>query len=314
MNPPAAHTLLDAPGALGQAMWHLVGSTPLVRLRRLAAEAGGATVLVKVERQNTGGSVKDRAVLAMILDAERRGIVRPGVTLVDATSGNTGISYAWIGAARGYKVRLFLPKNASPERKRILAAYGAEVVFTDPLEGTDGAIRLARAAAEADPSLVYLDQYSNDANWRAHYETTGPEILAQTDGRITHFVAGVGTSGTLVGTGRFLRERKPDVTIVEMQPICPIHGLEGLKHMPSSLVPRIYDPKVAHRLVHVETEEAQEIARRLAREEGIFTGPSGGANVLAALGVAREAGPGAVVVTILPDAGARYLLDDFWTG
>ena len=290
----------------GVAIWDLVGRTPLVRLRRIGA------ILVKIERQNAGGSGKDRAILRMILEAERSGRLKPGAMLVDATSGNTGISYAWIGAARGYRVRLYVPRTASEERKRILQAFGAEVILTDPLEGIDGAIRLVREAAAKDPALVHLDQYANEANWKAHFEGTGPEIWEQTGGRITHFVVGVGTSGTLVGVGRFLRAKAPRVEIVEVQPAGPFHGLEGWKHMPSSQVPEIYDPAVAHRLVHVETEEAQAVARRLAREEGIFTGPSGGGNVAVALEVAAAAGPDAVVVTVLPDAGARYLGDEFW--
>jgi cysteine synthase B len=291
-----------------------VGRTPLFRLRRLAeGSPPGVEIYAKGEHLNPGGSVKDRAARAMILDGERTGRLTPGKTILDATSGNTGIAYAMLGAALGYRVALCLPKNASLERKRILRAYGAEIIETDPLQATDGAQRKAKELAAADPEkYFYPDQYNNDANWRAHYETTAPEIWEQTGGRLTHFLAGLGTSGTFIGTARRLREISPDVQCVSMQPDSPLHGLEGMKHMATALVPGIYDPQVAHRTVEVGTEEAQETMRRLAREEGLFVGVSAGANVYAALRLAQTAPPGSVIVTVLCDSGSRYLSEDIW--
>jgi cysteine synthase B len=236
-----------------------------------------------------------------------------GLTIVDATSGNTGIAYSMIGAARGYPVKLFLPENASPERKLILRALGAELVLTDPLEGTDGAIRRVRQLVEAEPNrYFYPDQYSNDSNWRAHFDGTGPEILEQTGGRLTHFVAGLGTSGTFMGTGRFFRGAKPTVRLVSFQPDSPFHGLEGLKHMPSALVPRIYEPELADENLSVSTEAAHALVRRLAREEGLLVGISSGAALAASLEVAKRAGQG-VVVTVFPDGAEKYLSESFWT-
>src|SRR5690349_2129123 len=224
----------------------LIGRTPLVRLKQCERESPGVELYAKAEWQNPGGSVKDRAAARMIADGERSGRLRPGLTIVDATSGNTGIAYAMIGAAKGYKVKLFLPENASPERKLILRAFGAELVLTSPLEGTDGAIRgVRKLVAEHPDEYFYPDQYSNDSNWRAHFETTALEILEQTGGRITHFVAGLGTSGTFVGTARRLRQEKPSVRLISFQPDSPFHGLEGMKHIASAMVPKIYDPSVA---------------------------------------------------------------------
>src|SRR5947207_12034907 len=292
-----------------------IGNTPLLGLRRVAGELpAGVEIFVKAEHMNPGGSVKDRAALAMILEGERSGRLYPGKVILDATSGNTGIAYAMLGAARGYAVTLCLPANASEERKRILRIHGAEVIETDPLQGSDGAQTVAREMATRDGAkYFYPDQYNNDANWRAHYEGTGREILEQTEGRVTHFVAGLGTCGTFTGVGRKLKELNPTVRAVSMEPDSPIHGLEGLKHLPTSRMPGIFDPRLADETVEVATEEAQAMTRRLAREEGLFVGVSSGANVLAALSVARRLPPGSVVVTILCDGGERYFSERFWT-
>jgi len=285
-----------------------IGNTPLIRLR-----ADGVELYAKAEHLNPGGSVKDRAALAMILDGERSGRLTPGKTILDATSGNTGIAYAMIGAALGYPVTLCLPKNASVERKNTLRIFGAEIIETDPLEATDGAQRRAKALAAASPErYFYADQYNNDANWRAHFETTGVEIWEQTAGRITHFVSGLGSSGTFVGVARRLKEKNPAIRAVSMQPDLPLHGLEGMKHMGTAMVPGIYDRSLADGEVEVGTVEAQEMTRRLARQEGLMVGVSAGANVFAALRLARTLPAGSVVVTILCDAGSRYLADRFW--
>lgn len=294
-----------------------VGGTPLVRLGRVAGvQAGvpaGVEVHAKAEHLNPSGSVKDRAALAMVLDGLRSGALAPGRTILDATSGNTGIAYAMIGAALGYPVTVCLPSNASAERKRILRIYGCDIVETDPLSGTDGAQQEARRLLALHPDqYFYADQYNNAANWRAHYEHTGPEIWAQTEGRVTHFIAGLGTSGTFVGTARRLKALNAQVRCTSMQPDVPLHGIEGMKHMPTAIVPGIYDPTVADDEVVVDTLEAQDMTRRLAREEGLFVGVSAGANVLAAIQLARTLPAGSVVVTILCDAGSRYLSDDFW--
>jgi len=291
-----------------------VGNTPLLRLHRVAHGLPvGVEVYAKAEHLNPGGSVKDRAALAMILDGERSGRLTPDRIILDATSGNTGIAYAMIGAARGYRVALCLPKNASFERKRMLRIYGAELIETDPKLSFDGAQIRARELAATEPEkYFYPDQYNNDANWRAHYNTTAPEIWEQTGGRVTHFVAGIGTAGTLTGTVRKLREFNSRLRAVAMQPDSPLHGLEGMRHIETSLVPGIYDPTLADETVFVSTEDAQKMARRLAREEGLFVGISSGANVLAALRVARNSPPSSIVVTILCDDGGRYLSEEFW--
>jgi cysteine synthase B len=293
--------------------WELVGNTPLLRLRNITAHLSPRVELfVKAEWFNPGGSVKDRPALSMILDGERRGLLRPGKTILDATSGNTGIAYAWIGATRGYRVKLTLPQNASDERKRILRTYGAELVLTSPLEGSDGAIREARRLFEEDPNLYfYPDQYNNPANWRAHYETTAEEIWEQTEGRLTHFVAGLGTSGTFVGTGRRLKELSPGVQLFSLQPDSPFHGLEGLKHMPTAIVPGIYDSELADENLEISTEAAHRYARKLGKEEGLLVGVSSGAALAAALKVAEGIESG-VVVTIFPDGGDKYLSERFW--
>src|SRR5580693_7715070 len=283
----------------------LIGRTPLVRLRRFERETPGVELWAKAEWQNPGGSVKDRAAARMILDGEESGDLTPDRVIIDATSGNTGIAYAMVGAARGYRVKLCLPDNASPERKLILRAFGAELVLTDPLEGTDGAIREARRLKATDPDrYFYPDQYSNDANWRAHYDTTGPEIIEQTSGRLTHFVAGLGTSGTFMGAGRRLRQFNPSIRLISFQPDSPFHGLEGLKHMESAIVPGIYDPSVADEDLRVESERAYEMVRRLAREEGLLVGISSGAALAASLQVARRIGQG-VLVTVFPDGAEK---------
>lgn len=290
----------------------LIGRTPLVRLSRFERECPGVELYAKAEWQNPGGSVKDRAASRMIADGEASGRLRPGLTIVDATSGNTGIAYAMVGAARGYKVKLCLPENASPERKMILRAFGAELVLTSPLEGTDGSIREVRRMVAEHPELYfYPDQYSNDSNWRAHFDTTGPEIIEQTSGRITHFIAGLGTSGTFVGTSRALRQFNPAIKLISFQPDSPFHGLEGLKHMETAMVPKIYDDKLADEDLRVSTEAAHRAVRRLAREEGLLVGISAGAALVAALDVAKRLTSG-VVVTVFPDGAEKYLTENFW--
>ena len=297
---------------LGRSVLDLIGNTPLLTFKRVAARVEPVQVYAKAEWYNPGGSVKDRAALGMILDGERRGLLTPGKTIIDATSGNTGIAYAMIAAERGYRVKLALPQNASIERKESLIAYGAELVFTDPHEGTDGAQRYVKSLVESDPGkYFYPDQYNNDANWRAHYDTTAMEIWRQTEGRITHFVTGLGTSGTFMGVTRRLRELNPEIQCYSMQPDGPLHGLEGLKHMPTALVPGIYDPDLADGQVEVATEDAHQMVLRLAREEGFLVGVSSGANLVAALDVARRIKDG-VVVTIFCDSAAKYLSESFW--
>jgi cysteine synthase B len=291
----------------------LIGRTPLIRLRRFERETPGVELYAKAEWQNPGGSVKDRAASRMIADGEASGRLRPGQTIVDATSGNTGIAYAMIGAARDYKVKLYLPENASPERKLILRAFGAELVLTSPLEGTDGAIREVRRMVAAEPGrYFYPDQYSNESNWRAHFDSTAPEIIEQTGGRITHFVAGLGTSGTFIGTGRGLRRFNPSIKLFSFQPDSPFHGLEGLKHMASAMVPLIYDSTLADEELRVSTEAAYVMVRRLAQEEGLMVGVSSGAALAATLDVARRIREG-VLVTVFPDGAEKYLSEKFWT-
>ena len=288
----------------------LVGDTPLIRLRKIERDIPGVELYAKAEWKNPGGSVKDRPALRMIQEGIASGQLTPGKIILDATSGNTGIAYGMMGAAMGYGVTLCVPENVTPERKRILRAYGAEMVFTNPLEGSDGAIRTAQRMHEESPGkYFYADQYNNPFNWRSHYDTTAPEILRQTGGRLTHFVAGLGTSGTFVGAGRRLREVNDRIVLVSVQPDSPLHGLEGLKHMESAIVPGIYDPALADEDVRVGTEEAYEMTRRLAHEEGLLVGISSGANLAGALKVAREQ---AIVVVVLCDGGERYLSERFW--
>jgi cysteine synthase B len=288
----------------------LVGDTPLIRLRRIERDLPNVELYAKAEWQNPGGSVKDRPALRMIQEGIASGQLVEGKIILDATSGNTGIAYAMMGAAMGFTVTLCVPENVTPERKRILRAYGAELVFTNPLEGSDGAIRMAQQMNEADRGkYFYADQYNNDFNWRSHYDTTGPEIVRQAGSRITHFVAGLGTSGTFIGVGRRLREYNRKIVLASVQPDSPLHGLEGLKHMESAIVPGIYDPKLADEDVRVGTEEAYEMTRRLAQEEGLLVGISSGANLAGALKVARQ---GAVMVVVFCDGGERYLSERFW--
>lgn len=291
-----------------------IGDTPLIRLRRVAEELhDGIEVYAKAEHLNPGGSVKDRAALAMITAGIQSGELTDGKIILDATSGNTGIAYAMIGAALGYKVALCLPQNASRERKRILKIYGAEIIETDRMSGTDGAQLAARKlAAEFPERYFYPDQYNNDANWRAHYEQSAPEIWRQTEGKVTHFIAGLGTTGTFVGTARRLKEFNPQIRAISMQPDSPLHGLEGMKHLETAIVPGIYDAKLADANVEVTTEDAHEMTRRLAREEGLLVGVSAGANVFAAVRLAKTLKDKAVVVTILCDGGNRYLSENFW--
>jgi cysteine synthase B len=304
-RPPATGTTLDAQ----------VGNTPLLQLSRLAAAAGlppSVQLLAKAEWFNPSGSVKDRPARHIIRAAERQGRLRPGMTLLDSTSGNMGLAYATLAASRGYRVRLTLPENASPERITVLRALGAELIFTDPLEGSDGAlVEAQRLAAANAPDTFYADQYANPANWQAHYDTTAAEIWAQTDGRLTHFVAGLGTGGTFTGTTRRLKELNPYVRAVSVQPDGPFHGLEGLKHMATAIRPAVYDPHLADAGLAVRTEDAQQMAVRLARTEGLFVGVSAAAAVVAALQVGRALDEG-IVVTVLPDAGLKYLSERFW--
>jgi S-sulfo-L-cysteine synthase (O-acetyl-L-serine-dependent) len=292
-----------------------IGHTPLVRLRRVTRGVPDAVeVYLKAEWLNPGGSVKDRPVLRMIADAERDGRLTPGKTILDSTSGNAGIAYAMIGAVKGYPVELVMPASASEERRRIIVAYGARIRLSDPLEGSDGAILLAREIHGRDPERYFKpDQYNNPSNWRAHYDTTGQEILEQTGGRVTHFVAGLGTTGTLVGTGRRLHDADPRIRVVAVEPDVPLHGLEGLKHIATSIVPGIYDPAVHDRKLSVSTEDGYAMARRLAKEEGCFVGESAGAAVVGALQVAHELASG-VLVVIAPDGGDRYLSTPLWRG
>ena len=301
---------------LGSSVAERIGSTPLIRLEQAVRGLEGITLLAKAEWANPGGSVKDRAAASMVADARARGLLVPGKTLLDATSGNTGIAFAMLGAALGFPVHLAMPTNVSPERKRVLRAFGAKVDWTDPDKGSDGAIRRARELAGNEPArFCYMDQYSNDANWLAHYRTTAPEIWQQTAGQITHFVAGLGTSGTFMGTTRKLKEMNPAIQAVSFQPDSPFHGLEGLKHMGTSIVPAIYNPHLADRALEIETEAAYEMARRLAREEGLMVGISAAAAVVASVKIAREeaeAGRRAVIVTVLPDGADKFLSERFW--
>lgn len=305
-----AASILEMPSRLIrlQSIEASIGNTTLIRLRRVTRDLpGGVEVFVKAEHLNPGGSVKDRPALFMILEGERSGRLQPGMTILDATSGNTGIAYGMIGAARGYPVTICLPKNAGAQRKQILRRFGVELIETDPLQSTDGAQLVARELSAREPEkYFYPDQYNNPANWRAHYEGTAPEIWKQTEGRITHFIAGLGTSGTFVGISRRLKELNPAIRAISMQPNSPLHGLEGLKHMASALVPGIYDPALADQNVEVSTDDGQEMARRLAREEGLLVGSSSGANVFAALRLALSLPERSVVVTILCDGGQRY--------
>ena len=292
-----------------------IGNTPMVPLDALTGGLPSVTLLGKAEWHNPGGSVKDRAAASIVTEARRSGKLSPGKILLDSTSGNTGIAYAMLGAALGFPVTLCVPENVSPERKRILQAYGANIIYTDPAEGSDGALKLARQYAERHRDLYfYADQYSNDANWRAHYQTTANEIWQQTEGRITHFVAMLGTTGTFVGTTRRLRELNPRIRCISLQPDSPFHGIEGAKHLPSAIVPRIYDPSLADQNLEIVTEDAHRMARRLAREQGLLVGVSSAAAVVGSLQVIEslKIHQSATVVTILCDSGEKYLSERFW--
>ncbi len=290
----------------------LIGNTPLLRFRQLTAHLPETIqIYAKAEWTNPGGSVKDRAAANILREAELSGALHGGKTILDSTSGNTGIAYAMLGAAKGYRVKLFVPANVSSERIAILRAYGAELVLTDPLEGSDGALRAARELAATDPDrYFYADQYNNPANWRAHYRTTGAEIWEQTDGTVTHFVAGLGTTGTLMGTGRRLKDCNPQIQVIALQPDSPFHGLEGLKHMPTAIKPGIYDEYFPDRQIGINTEATHDMMRRLAREEGYLVGISAAAAMVGSLQVAEalaDAGQPAVIVTLFPDSASKYL-------
>jgi S-sulfo-L-cysteine synthase (O-acetyl-L-serine-dependent) len=304
--------LLQEPQARHRSVLDLIGNTPLLAFKRLDEAVAPARVFAKAEWYNPGGSVKDRPALSMVLDGERRGLLTRNRILIDATSGNTGIAYAMICAERGYRAQLALPRNASPERKQCLRAYGVELILTDPGEGTDGAQRVVQQMVRGNPGKYYYpDQYNNPANWRAHYHTTAMEIWQQTEGQITHFVTGLGTTGTFMGVTRRLKELNPSIQCISVQPDAPLHGLEGMKHMPTALVPGIYDASAADGELAVGTDDAQRMVMRLAREEGLLVGVSSGANMVAALKVAEQAKKG-VVVTIFCDSAAKYLSERFW--
>ena len=294
----------------------LVGNTPLIKLNRLTEDLpDNVQVFLKAEWLNPGGSVKDRAARGIVLDGLQRGLLKPGGILLDASSGNTGIAYAMLAAALDFKLLLCLPRNANEERKKTLVGYGAELVLTDPNDGSDGAIVEAQRLSALHPEYYYADQYGNDANWKAHYETTGPEILKQTDGKITHFVAGLGTSGTCMGVGRFLRDNAPEAKVLSFEPDSPFHGLEGMKHMETAIVPPIYDTSVAHENRTCRTEDAYDRVRTLGRQEGLFVGISAGAATHIALQTAHAeaaAGRAATIVALCPDGGNRYLSERFW--
>ena len=309
---PVKWTGFSAPGRSARDILGAVGNTPLIELRRVGAEVAPVRVMAKAEWFNPGGSVKDRAALNMILEGERNGQLTKDKTILDATSGNTGIAYAMFGAAMGYRVKLALPKNAGATHQHILRAYGAELALTDPRKGSDGAIEEAIHLHEQEPDKTfYPDQYTNDANWQAHYHSTGPELIEQSGGQITHFVSGLGTSGTFMGTGRRLREYDPNIKLISVQPDSPLHGLEGWKHMATSIKPAFYDDVFADRNIEVRTEDAQLMIKRLAREEGLLVSPSAGAAVCAALQVARDLQEG-VVVTVMADNAMKYLDLEFW--
>jgi cysteine synthase B len=299
----------------GGAVLAQIGNTPLLSLDALTGDFPGVELLGKAEWHNPGGSVKDRAAARIVSEARRSGQLGPGKILLDSTSGNTGIAYAMLGAALGFPVTLCVPENVSPERKRILQAYGANIIFTDPAEGSDGAIKIARQYAAGHPDLYfYADQYSNDANWRAHYETTANEIWQQTQGRITHFVAMLGTTGTFVGATRRLKELNPKIRCISLQPDSAFHGIEGAKHLPSAIVPRIYDPSLADENLEISTEDAHAMARRLAREQGLLLGVSAAAAVVGSLQIIErlKIDQRATVITILCDSGEKYLSERFW--
>ncbi len=308
---PSLNIADDKPAGFQHSILNSIGDTPLIKIKNITANPN-VDIYAKAEWFNPGGSIKDRAALNMILEGESSGKLTKGKTIIDATSGNTGIAYAMIGAVKGYKVKLALPSNASPERKKILKAYGAELILTDPMEGTDGAQRIIKELYESDKEkYFYPDQYNNPANWQAHYKTTANEIWNQTCGKITHFVSGLGTTGTFVGTTRRLKELNPAIHCAAFQPDSPLHGLEGLKHLPTALVPGIYDDKAADEMLEVSTEESFDLVKRLAKEEGLFAGVSSGAALAASLKLSEHIDSG-IIVTIFADGGIKYLSDHIW--
>jgi S-sulfo-L-cysteine synthase (O-acetyl-L-serine-dependent) len=322
---PAPFNAKDAPGPngetlqvqrqQGEALLACIGNTPLLPLDAFTVDLPHVKLLGKAEWYNPGGSVKDRAAGNIVAEARRAGKLGPGKTLLDSTSGNTGIAYAMLGAALGFPVTLCVPENVSPERKRILQAYGANIIYTDPADGSDGALKIARQLVERHPDLYfYADQYSNDANWRAHYETTANEIWQQTQGSITHFVAMLGTTGTFVGATRRLKELNPKIRCISLQPDSAFHGIEGAKHLPSAIVPRIYDPSLADENLEIVTEDAHTMARRMAREHGLLVGVSAAAAVVGCLKIAVRLprDQRATIVTVLCDSGEKYLSESFW--
>src|SRR6266853_263649 len=312
-SPSPSHR--KAASTRGEAVLAQIGNTPLLGLEALTGDCPAVELLGKAEWHNPGGSVKDRAAARIVSEARCSGQLGPGKILLDSTSGNTGIAYAMLGAAVGFPVTLCVPENVSPERKRILQAYGANIIYTDPAEGSDGAIKIARQYAAQHPDLYfYADQYSNDANWRAHYDTTANEIWQQTQGRITHFVAMLGTTGTFVGATRRLKELNPKIRCISLQPDSAFHGIEGAKHLPSAIMPRIYDASVADENLEIATEDAHAMARRLAREQGLLVGVSAAAAVVGSLQVVEhlKKDQRAIIVTILADSGEKYLSERFW--
>jgi cysteine synthase B len=315
---PADHPPEPAIPRPGQSLHDRIGNTPLLRFDQLTAHLPGVTLLGKAEWHNPGGSVKDRAAANIVAEGRRSGQLSPGKILLDATSGNTGIAYAMLGAAEGFPVTLCMPQNVSAERKKILSAYGANILYTDPGDGSDGAIRLARELAVKHPDLYfYADQYSNDANWLAHYHGTANEIWQQTEGRITHFVAMLGTSGTFMGTTRRLKELNPTIRCISLQPDSSFHGIEGAKHMATAIVPRIYDAKLADQDIEIATEDAYAMCRRMGRACGLLLGISAAAGLVGSLRVAEQLDLGndreVVIVTMLCDSGEKYLSERFWT-
>ena len=312
------HEPEPAASSLGLSLFDRIGNTPLLRLDVVTRDLPGVELLGKAEWHNPGGSVKDRAAGNIVLEGRRSGAFHSGKILLDSTSGNTGIAYAMLGAAEGFPVTLCMPENVSLERKQILQSYGADIIYTDPADGSDGAIRVARELAAAHPEkYFYADQYSNDANWRAHYQGTANEIWQQTQGRVTHFVSMLGTSGTFVGTTRRLRELNPRIRCISLQPDSAFHGIEGAKHMASAMVPKIYDPKLADQNLEIATEDAYAMARQLSRGAGLLVGVSSAAAVAGSLQIARQLslkrGQEAVIVTVLCDSGDKYLSERFWT-
>jgi len=309
---PPADTAHTGPGS---SLLDRIGNTPLLRIATLTRELPTVQLFGKAEWNNPGGSIKDRTAASIVAEARRSGRLVPGKVLLDSTSGNTGIAYAMLGAALGFPVTLCMPENVSLERKRILQAYGANIIYTDPAEGSDGATRVAHELAEKQPDLYfYADQYSNDANWRAHYQTTANEIWRQTEGQVTHFVSIMGTTGTFTGTTRRLKELNPHIRCISLQPDSPFHGIEGTKHLGSTMIPRIYDPSLADENLEVATEDAYKMVKRIAREEGLLIGVSAGAALVGSLRAAERVKKDqrAVIVTILCDSGSRYLSDRFW--